>query len=787
MAVVQTIELGVREFLDLTVKAGGPGGEFSSPARAQAGTAAHVGATARRPTGYQREVSVRHTFTWGDFQLILRGRIDGVLDDGDTVRVEEIKSTFLPLEYLDPAAHPYHLAQLHLYHYFAAQRYPGTIVPVLTYVHPITLDERAFPMPWTVAESRALFEGLALRLLQAEADARRWRTVRNASLRTLPFPYPALRAGQAELLDAVTEAIRTPRDLLVEAATGIGKTMAVLVPALTGLAGRHGYRRVFYLTAKSAGVETARQAVATLREAGLRLRVLYLRAKAHMCPRAEEEHPECGETLCPYAEDFYARAEPLLAGLRAEEELPAARIEEVGRHAVLCPFELALELALSADLIVCDYNYVFDPRVTLKRFFAPGVPPENLLLVDEAHNLLPRSREMYSAALAENTLTEIALLCNTHAGVAETVMWLHGQFRRWEAAREEEGGAVLRLDTLPTETRDGVDAVLECVGEVLMHLPPGERRRQLLERYFMLAAFASIAAELTPDYAIYLETVRRAPVLRLLCRYPAPQLRRALGRSRAAIFFSGTLTPFDYYRDLYGVRDGAATLALPSPFPREHRLYLHVPDVSTKYSQRERTRPSVAQVLLTTARARPGNYLAFFPSFAYLSAVWAELMVGRPEDMALHVQQPSLDPAGQAAFLARVCAVGGKPNLGLAVMGGLFGEAVDLPGEQLVGAMIVGPGLPGMSVEQELIAEYFNEERHGAGFHYAYLVPGITRVIQAAGRVFRTPDDRGVVLLIDDRFLEDPYRDLLPADWHAHDPDFSTPDYAAALTAFWAE
>jgi DNA excision repair protein ERCC-2 len=785
MAAVQTIELGVREFLDLTVKAGGPA-DFSTPARAQAGTAAHVGATARRPAGYQREVPVRHEFRWDAFRLVLRGRIDGVLVDGDTVRVEEIKSTFLPLDGLDPAAHPYHLAQLHLYHYFASLRYPSTVVPVLTYVHPITLDERAFPMDWSVAASRIEFERLAMRLLLAEADKRRWSSVRNAALRTLPFPYPDLRPGQAALLDAVADAVRAPRDLLVEAATGIGKTMAVLYPALKGLAGRHGYRRVFYLTAKSAGVETARQAVAALRAEGLRLRAVYLRAKSHMCPRAEED-PECDAALCPYADDFFTRAEPLIPDLLAEEELSAARVEAVGRAATLCPFELALELALFADLIVCDYNYAFDPRVTLRRFFAPGVPPEHLLLVDEAHNLLPRSRAMYSADLAENLLEEIAALCEAHEGVAEATAWLRGQFRRWEALRDDEGSALLRLDNLPQETRDGVDAVLECAGEVLMHLPHGTRRRQLLERYYTLDAFASIAEALTPEYAIYLDTERRSRTLRLLCRYPAPQLRKALSRSRTAVFFSGTLTPFDYYRDLYGAREGAATLALPSPFPREHRLYLHVPDVSTKYTERDRTRPTVAAVLRTAVRAHAGNYLAFFPSYAYLSAVWAELMVGRPDDMAIHVQKPNLAPAAQAEFLARVCATGGKPNLGLAVMGGLFGEAVDLPGEQLVGAVIVGPGLPGVSTELELIAEYFNEERHGAGFHYAYLVPGITRVVQAAGRVFRTPEDKGVVLLIDDRFLEEPYRDLLPSDWHAHDPEFSTTDYAAVLEAFWRE
>lgn len=785
---MQTIELGVREFLDLALKAGGLSAEFQPLARAAAGMAAHVGATARRPEHYQCEVAVRHVFTWQRFCLILRGRIDGVQIDGDTVTVEEIKSTYLPLASVDPLGNAYHLAQLRLYHYFAALRYAGRIIPVLTYVHPTTLEERACPMAWEVDESRLFFEALAVRLLRGEAAKASWRLTRDASLRMLPFPFTNLRPGQAELVGTVEQAIDHHRDALLEAATGIGKTMAVLYPALRKLTSA-GYRRVFFLTAKTAGVEAARNALEALRASGLRLRVLYLQAKSRMCPRAGEEHAECGEGYCPYADDFFTKVERLIPALLDEEELPAERLYAIGEREQVCPFELALELSLSVDLIVCDYNYAFDPRVYLRRFFSPGLAIDSLFLVDEAHNLLPRSREMNSAILQEETLRTIAELCgDAHAGVCAALVAVHAHFAHWDRALEDEGGTLLRLDVLPAELTANLEALLECLADVLVHLPRGKQRTRLLDCFFALTPVARIASDLGPEYALYVDAAPRARLLRLLCRHPARVLHRRLERSVAAIFFSATLTPFSYYRDLFGAREGASTLALPSPFPRARRLYLHVPEVSTKFAARAATRPTVARVIHTAVRVRHGNYLAFFPSYAYLSTVWAELMMDRPTNLAIHVQKPGMTLEQQAEFLHQVSAVGGeRANLGLAVMGGIFGEAVDLPGERLVGAIIIGPGLPAVGIEQELIGEYFDEERHGAGSYYAYQVPGITRVIQAAGRVFRTPEDKGVVLLIDDRFLEEPYQSLLPADWFSSEQEFSTPHYAEVLARFWAE
>lgn len=786
---MQVIELGVHDFLNLALKSGGLSSEFCARNRAAVGTSAHGEVATRRPQGYQREVPVRHIFDWHGFRLIVRGRIDGLQKDGDTTILEEIKSTYIPLEDIDPERFPHHLAQLQLYHHFYIQHSAAErIVPTLTYVNLSTMEERSFTLEWTPEESQEFFEDLAIRLLQREAEKRRWQAIRDKSLKTLPFPYPHLRPGQTELIGAVEQAITGHRDALVEAATGIGKTMGVLYPALCHLATRKGHDRIFFLTAKTAGVEVVRNTIAAFRAQGMRLRVLYLQAKERSCPFAKAERPDCDERFCPFAEDFYDKVDRVAPALLDAEEMTPEFIDEIARREMLCPFELALELSLDADLIVCDYNYAFDPAVYLRRFFSPGLPANNLFLVDEAHNLVPRSREMYSATLSEDTLRVIKETAGTQSrGLTQSLILLAQQFSRWVETMEWEGAAALRLEELSSDLRDGVEGVLDNLGEMLATMPRSPRRRRLLECYFEVNHFSRITEGLTREYAIFVGAERRGALkLRLFCLHPGPLLRPRLERSASTIFFSATLSPAHYFRDLCGARDGCIHLSLPSPFPPENRLYLHVPEVSTKYTRREETKPSVAQVILNVARARRGNYLAFFPSYAYQGAVWAEMMMVPHDDMKIHVQRPGMTPAQQTEFLQKVCTPADThANIGLAVMGGLFGEAIDLPGEQLIGAIIVGPGLPGLSQEQELIAEFFENERDGQGLFYAFQVPGMIRVIQAAGRVFRTPQDKGVVVLIDDRFCEEPFRTLLPVDWGAQEAEFSTPDYQASLREFW--
>jgi DNA excision repair protein ERCC-2 len=780
------LELGVLDFLRATFKVGGLTIDWGGRGAMAAGLAVHRTLATRRPPGYRCEVPIQLVAEHRNLRVKVNGRLDGLLIGEEHVWVEELKSTMLPLAELTPAGAPWHLAQLQLYHHALCQRYPDrTVLPTLTYIHPETLEERAFEFSWTPDESAAFFQALAERLLTEEAERRAWSLCRDASLAALPFPFPAPRPGQPQLMQAVEAAIRRQTDLLLEAPTGLGKTLGVLFPALQHLPHAGGYRRIFFLTAKSAGVSVVAQALDHLREGGMRLRVLLLQAKERSCPLAGPDQPACCEDECPYAAHFYPKLQLLLPELLTHDVWSPELLRKIADADELCPYELALELTTWADLVVCDYNYAFDPGVMLRQYFSAFAPPDSLLLVDEAHNLVTRGRTMYSATLRESTLQALATLAGPTDPLTEAVALVAPCWTTWRELLRQDGAPAARLERMPADLSVYLTAVLEAAGRLVSRWPAGVRRRQTLDLVDEVFGFARILGLLSSEHAIYVQGDGAGLRLCLQCLHPGPHLRARLERALATVCFSATLSPARYFRELLGLRDGAQTVALPSPFPQDNRLLLHVPDVSTKLAKRSATTPTVAGILQTLLATRPGNYLAFFPSFSYLSAVWAELMARRLPDVRLLTQRPGLTSAQQVEFLAPFSAPPARGSLlGLAVMGGLFGEGIDLPGEQLIGALIAGPALPAITPETELIREYF-DLRSEEGYYFAYLVPGIVRVIQAAGRVWRTPEDRGVVILLDDRFLDPPFRELLPAEWDAEGEEFSTAALQERLEEFW--
>ncbi|NLC56569.1 MAG: hypothetical protein GX774_07015 [Armatimonadetes bacterium] len=756
------------------------------PARGQEGIEGHQQAVARRPAGYRAEVPVTFTYDWEEYRLVVRGRIDGLTETEDTFEVEEIKTTWRPVAAIREEDYPIHRAQLLLYVYFLMVHHPGKrVVGKLTYLNLDDLSERSFPLEIPIEEGERFFTRLALAHLQAQRERDEWRRVRDASLARLQFPYPDRRPGQEELMAAVAQALEEERDLFVEAATGIGKTIAVLYPALRRLGQSERFTRIFFLTAKTAGKAILESTLRTAHARGLRLRTLFIEAKARACL---SPGCQCHPDTCPYAQDYYAKAARVLPELLQHELMTAAVVRAYAERDRLCPFELSLDLALQADLIVCDYNYVFDPRVYLRRFFAPGSPPDHLFLVDEAHNLVPRGREMYSATLGQQQLTELAAAAwAADPELSQACADVAAFLEEWQRELRETGQSALRLTALPEMLPPAVARLLERASAFLATNAPSMLWDQVQELFFTLTAYARVAALLSEEYALYVKMEAGWAVLHLFCLNPGPLLRRRLDGARCTVFFSATLSPHEYFRELLGGSPEALSLRLPSPFPPENRLYLHVPGIDTRYRAREKSAHAVARCAEALVAAHPGNYILFFPSYAYLNAVRPlvkDLLAGRA---SVYTQRPAMTEAEKRDFLRKVTATGtGRSRVGLAVLGGLFGEGIDLPGEQLVGVLIVGPGLPVVNEEQELIRGYF-EARCGEGFRFAYLIPGLIRVIQSAGRVFRTPTDRGVVLLVDDRFATEPYRDLLPPDWFPSGAGLACADYAEVLAEFWGD
>lgn len=778
------ITVSVKELLEFTFFPRDLNSYVASAGRAAEGIAGHRLIAQNRLPDVKSEVPLEFSYTWSDLELVVRGRIDFLRESPDGLEVEEVKTTYVALNTLEAGQFPDHEAQLKLYLYFLMVIRPELpVLGRLTYLNLDNLSERSFTLSITIDEGAAFFEQLAQNYLTAFLNRKKWIELRNGSLSQLPFPFPEERPGQRDLMDMVNLAIEQERGLLVEAATGIGKTIAVLYPALKQLASNPNFERIFFLTAKTEGKRIIQKTLQKSRDSGLRLRAIFIEAKGRVCLAPGSD---CLPDSCPYAFRYYEKLDEAVPVLLAQELMTPDVVMEFARKLELCPFELSLDLSLEADLIVCDYNYLFDPGVYLRRFFMNPKKKDAVFLIDEAHNLVSRGREMYSASLTEQDLAAFLFNLskidpNLDFAGAEVIAY----FMAWRSELQDEELTLKRLNYLPEMLQPAMERLIGAI-EQLMRRKPILSNPSLRDFYFTLLEFNRVLPLVNREYAIYLKTDNNILTLYLFCLNSGPFLRKKLELSRAAIFFSATLSPMPYFRELLGAGSDALEISLFSPFPKENRLFLHVPGVDTRYRFRESSHERLARSITEMVKARLGNYLVFFPSFTYLQSALPLLRPMIQGIASLYIQYPTMSATQKKDYLSAISKSGPRSNVGMAVLGGQFGEGVDLPGEQLIGVFIVGPGLPMVNEEQELIRAYFND-RDGNGFLYAYLVPGLIRVIQSAGRVFRTPEDKGVVMLVDDRFLQEEYQELLPPDWFQPGRPFSTEEFQEVLRRFWEE
>jgi DNA excision repair protein ERCC-2 len=558
--------------------------------------------------------------------------------------------------------------------------------------------------------------------------------------------------------------IKHEQQLIVEAPTGIGKTMAAIFPAVKAV-GNGITEKFFYLTAKTTGRIVAQKALDDLREKGLKLKSLTLTAKDKICFNPEKA---CNGEECEFARGYYDRINEAVETIFQQDALTRETIERAARQFTVCPFEYSLELSLCVDGVICDYNYAFDPRVYLRHFFGEESSEKKFtFLVDEANNLVDRSREMFSAELWKNAFLDLRRLVKKD--LPEMYRSLGTVNARLIKLKKEceEAGKPLAKEEYPDDLSPHLRRFTQVTERWLVRNIKVPFRQEILTLYFEVSWFLKVAELYGSRYATCMEEINNDFRLKLFCMDPSHSLAEAFQRCKAAIFFSATLSPVVYFRHILGCDLSAKELILPSPFPREN-LCLPVADrVSTLYKYRERTKMAVARAIDALVKQQPGNYLIFFPSYKYMTMIHDLFSVMNPETDIL-VQTPGMSEAEREEFLETFSfdnLANGKTLVGFAVMGGIFGEGIDLVGDRLSGAAVVGVGLPGISLERELIKEYFNSQQ-GTGFEYAYLYPGMNRVFQAAGRVIRTATDRGVVLLIGSRFSIHQYRSLLPGHWH---------------------
>lgn len=705
---------------------------------------------------YYAEVPLKITVPCEGFAIQIEGRADGIQKTADGVVVDEIKGVLRELEYIEKPV-SVHLAQAKCYGYiYGKQQELDSITVQMTYCQMETEEVKRFQETFSIEELERWFLDI---VMQYEKWARfqvEWRQTRDATIKEAEFPYP-YREGQRELVTSVYRTILRKKKLFIQAPTGVGKTMATIFPAVKAVGEGLG-DKIFYLTAKTITRTVAEQAFQILKKNGLQYKVATLTAKEKICFC---EKAECNPDVCPYAKGHFDRVnDAVYEMITTMEEMSRENIETQAKKHKVCPFEMGLDVSLWVDAIICDYNYVFDPNAHLKRFFSEGKKGEYLFLIDEAHNLVERGREMYSAVLYKEEFLQMkkavryesVKLTRQLEGCNQMLLEMKRECQTYKEYNSISHFALKLLNVM-----NGLQKLLEEKEQV---------DEEVLEFYFHVRNFLNIYEEVDENYVIYTELEEGGDFkLKLFCVNPAVKLQNFLSQGNSTVFFSATLLPIRYYKKLLSVETDDYAVYAHSPFKEANRLLVLGQDVSTKYTRRgyemyERFAIYIKNVM----QAKPGNYLVFFPSYRFMEEVRETFERYRTEEMCCMMQEQNMNEQDREAFLQEFEAEREGSLAGFCVMGGIFSEGIDLTKERLIGAMIVGTGLPQVCNEREILKQYF--DRHGEnGFDYAYLYPGMNKVLQAAGRVIRTEEDKGVIALLDDRFAGRRYLEIFPREW----------------------
>lgn len=771
------LQLSVHELIDFLLRTGDIDNRIYNSSTMQEGTLIHALYQSRQGGNYISEYFLKEEFKVEDFNITLEGRADGIIDLGNTAIIDEIKSTVMPLEEYFAEQKEWHLGQAKCYALMYAHENNFTSVSIkLTYIHQVDKSTLVKTFDYLTSELEKDVSDLLKQYIEFFKIIYNKKIDRNESAKELTFPFGNFRQGQKDLAKYTYGIAQNGGILFVEAPTGIGKTISTLFPSVKAFASGDN-DKIFYLTAKTSGREMAFNTSKLLLEKGLKASVIEIIAKDKVCFCPGKA---CNPDECPFAKGYYTKIRQIIKDSIINRNLfSTEEIIEIAKHHAVCPFELSLDLSLYNDIIVCDYNYFFDPIVYLKRFFDADAT-NVLVLVDEAHNLVSRARGMYSASVDSFMFKKVKRSLRSF------------EHKKYKNAQTRMSKFFSQFDDYPvgdTKIKMFNKSELRAIENYLVACSDVNKNHhsvvtdEFTEFYLELNKFKKLIEFYDDTFALYVtKKDEKDCTINLFCIDPSEHIKRTVDQVKGKIFFSATLSPSEYYIDVIGRYNFNPLLMLPSPFKKENLKLLVAPKISVRYKHREETLPQVAEYIKEFVSHKVGNYFIYFPSYEYLNKILPYLS---SDDFELLVQEKDMSEDEKTAFLSCFVENPKKTMLGIAVLGGAFAEGIDLEGERISGVVVVGVGIPQICFERNLIKDYYAKTKQ-KGYEYAYISPGINKVMQALGRVIRSENDRGVALLIDDRYLTESYHDLFKDRYSHYEVVTSIDDIKEQVENFWS-
>ena len=773
----KTLELSIHQLVDFLLRKGDIDNRVFNRSSMTEGSLIHALYQSKQGDNYLSEYYLKDTIVVDEIAVTIQGRADGIIVNDNGYIIDEIKTTIIDLKDFRNENLDWHLGQAKCYAYiFAKERNLKTIGVKLTYIKQGKTSEKLFDnYTFFFEELEQFVYDLIEEYLQFYNIIFRMIEKRNETIKTLDFPFNDYRKGQRNLAKYAYSVAINGGNLFVEAPTGIGKTMSTLYPFIKGIQD-DDKAKIFYLTAKNSGKANAYKAVKILKEHGLSITDILITAKEKICFCKDKA---CNPDECHFARGYYNKIKNVIKeSLLSFDEFDYDTITMMAKKYEICPFEYQLDLSLFSDVIICDFNYLFDPISYMKRYFDED-SSHYLALVDEAHNLVSRSREMYSATLSNEIYLEAkkSVRGSKNKKLKTNLARIRKMFEAYEELEEGEHQYIdLSVNDFKT-----IDKFVTAYQEITKS-DNEDITKEVTKLYLEMNRFKKISELFGDNYIYYIRKNKDVITFNLYCLDASKFLKSILNRIKGAVLFSATLSPIDYYVNLLGGSKEDPTISLDSPFPNENLKILVAPKISTKYKNRESSYQNVADYLINFISQKVGNYFIYFPSYEYLDNIKGYLAF--PEGIKVHVHKKDMTDYEKEAFLDNFQENPKESHVALTITGGAFGEGIDLVSDRLIGIAIVGIGLSKINYESNQIVEYY-KSLDLKGYEYAYIYPGMNKVMQAVGRLIRSETDKGVALLIDERYMTRDYQNLFRNEWKDYEVVLNHEDVVNSLQKFF--